>query len=126
MSHKLRVVAAVTGSLVGVAILASSASARLLTTEPGVVYKVPVTLLDTRIVLKEKRYPRDAVISYQVKNLGLKLHAFSVGQLTTRALKPRQRAILLVVFDVRGRIPYRSPVRADHGKIGMSGYITVY
>lgn len=124
MFHRSLVRLAVVAGLL-TAIVVPTAVAATRTTEPGVLYPVKVTISDTEIVIAHARYPRGAIIQYRVKNIGTRKHAFMVATQRTRTIEPGGKAILLVVFDVRGKIPYKSPVKADAGVKGLKGFIRI-
>jgi uncharacterized cupredoxin-like copper-binding protein len=111
------------------AIATPVALARPATTEPGVLYKVRVTITDTKITVGHGDYVRGAVIQYRVRNLGTRPHAFMVGDKETRkgertpTIKPGGTGILLVVYQSRGRYDFFSPLRQDAKLRG--GYIKI-
>jgi uncharacterized cupredoxin-like copper-binding protein len=113
------------------AIAAPVALARPTTTEPGVLYKVRVTVTDTKITVGHSDYVRGAVIQYRIRNLGTKPHAFMIGDRETikgersPTIKPGGTGILLVVYQARGRYDFFSPLRYDRAKPGMRGSIVI-
>jgi hypothetical protein len=111
---------------------AASAPARPMTTEPGVIYVVPAKLTNTKVVIqKDKlfrhgmpRYPRGAVIRYEVRNTTRKTLVFQIWTARTLPIKPGHKDSMLVNWNYRGTFKFRM---LFHGKpVGSAGTVTIF
>jgi hypothetical protein len=105
-------------------LLAAGASGAPETTEPGIVYRVPVALTDKRITVSHKKYVRGAVIRYAVRNKGTRPYRFVIFGSSTRALRPGQLENVLINWNYRGRFAYKTTYRGRN--TGLKGFITIY
>jgi hypothetical protein len=105
-------------------LMAASASGAPETTEPGIVYRVPVALTDTRITVSHKRYVRGAVIRYAVRNKGTRPYRFIIVGARTRVLRPGKGENVLINWNYRGRFLYKTTYRGRN--TGLKGFITIY
>jgi hypothetical protein len=112
--------------------VAASAPARPATTEPGVIYVVPTHLTDAKVVIqKDKlfrngmpRYPRGAIIRYEITNSTKKTLVFQMWSSRTQALKPGKKDSFLINWNYRGKYRFRMLL---HGKTyGPTGTVTVF
>jgi hypothetical protein len=93
------------------AVSAPSASASRETTRPGVVYKIPVTLTDTKITIGHdrfahtgvSRYPRGAVIRFEITNRGKRTYTFRIWTRHTPPMRPGGHDSLLVNWNFGAR-----------------------
>jgi hypothetical protein len=124
----LAVTALVAGTIV------ASSSARPLTTAPNVFVKIHVTLSDKKITVYPKRAPRGTDAQFIVRNVGKKLHTFTLGTTNrgqgvqtgfSRAVKPGREALLLLFLNYRGAMAYYSNTVADRKNPAMHGKFTV-
>jgi hypothetical protein len=105
------------------------------TTGPTEIVTVDVKITDARIVLSPSSTPRGSYARFVVRNVGTKIHNFTLGRQTarvsglqkgfTQTVKPRQQKILLIYLDYRGKLPYYSIIKADLNKPGMKGIFTI-
>ena len=111
--------------------LAGAAHARPLTTAPGLVLTVHVTITDTRIALSPRSAPRGVYGRFIVTNAGSKVHNFTLSadgatRGFSRTLKPRRRAVVERFLDARARVRYFSSLPADRSKPGMKGFFSIH
>jgi FtsP/CotA-like multicopper oxidase with cupredoxin domain len=115
---------------------AAQGAARPTTTEPTEIVDYNVTLRDSGITVSPNVGLRGTAGRFIVRNFGKKLHSFTVGNdkvvslykagLSTGMIKPRSRArILLLFFDYRGKLTYRSIAPADRSNPRMKGFFTI-
>jgi hypothetical protein len=113
---------------------AQQGSVRPQTTAPPSLVEIKVTITDTRISLSPKRAFRGAYVRFIMLNVGNKPHTFAFGTAKrgtgvqtgfTRPLEPKQRKILVLFLDHRGRVAYYGSLAADRSKPGMRGVFTV-
>jgi hypothetical protein len=99
----------VVAALVALAVTPVAASQGV-TTAPDVFISIHVTLTDSKVIVSPKSAPRGAAARFIVRNVGKKVHTFTVrtGSLTgfSRAFKPGGHAILLLYLSYRGVLPY--------------------
>ena len=105
------------------------------TTAPDVFVTIRVTITDTRISLDRHSAPRGAEGRFVIRNAGKKPHTFTFGSTArsgaqqtggfSRRLKANSEATLLLFFDYRGPLPYRSILPADRPLPGMHGTFTI-
>jgi len=109
-------------------------AARPNTTVPEVFWPVYVTITDARISLNRKTAHRGDEVRFTIRNIGKKLHTFSLGDKKhslgrqvgfSATLKPREEKVFLLYLDYRGELPYRSTIRADLKKPGMRGIFKI-
>ncbi len=121
---KLLVVAA----MVGLAVV-PIASSQSVTTAPDVYISIHVTLTDSKVVVSPKTAPRGADARFIVRNVGTKVHTFTVrtGSLTgfSRAFRPGEHAILLLYLSYRGILPYYSGATFGGTPKAMKGTLLV-
>jgi hypothetical protein len=107
----------------------------LATTDPPEVSDVPVKITDGKISLGLRVAPRGNYARFIVQNVGRNVHTFTIGTAArgtgvqtgfdTGTLKPRQKRILILFLDYRGKLPYYSRIKADLKKPGMKGVFTI-
>jgi len=94
---------------------------------------VKTTLTDAKIVMHEParlvrkgiiRYPRGAIIRYDVTNNGTRAYALKVWDTVTRVMKPGGHDSFLVNWNYRGRYVYRTLFRGK--PLGPKGLIEIY
>ncbi len=105
------------------------------TTDPTEIVTVQVKITDARIALSPSSTPRGNYARFVVRNVGTRIHNFTLGKQTTRAtgeqagftqtVKPRQQRILLIYLDYRGKLPYYTRIKSDLNKPGMRGIFTI-
>jgi hypothetical protein len=117
-----------------VAAAALAAGAAFGTTAPSIIVQVHVTITDSKITVTPKRAPRGSDAQFIVRNVGTKLHTFTLGTAKrstgkqtgfSRVMAPHTQKILLLYLDYRGALPYFSNTPADKAKSGMHGTFTV-
>ena len=126
------------GLFAAVAVLLAAAQgvARPLTTEPTEIIDYNVALRDTGITVTPKEGDRGTAGRFIVRNFGKKAHTFTVGNdkvvvlhkagLSTGLVRPKSRAkILLLFFDYRGQLRYRSIAPGDRTNPRMRGFFTI-
>jgi FtsP/CotA-like multicopper oxidase with cupredoxin domain len=126
------------GLIASVAVLVSAAqgTARPLTTEPTEIVDYNVALRDSGITVTPKVGLRGTAGRFIVRNFGKKPHTFTVGNdkvvvlhkagLSTGLMRPKSRAkILLLFFDYRGQLAYRSIAPGDRTNPRMRGFFTI-
>ena len=126
------------GLLTSVALLvpAAQGTARPLTTEPTEIIDYNVALRDSGITVTPKTGDRGTAGRFIVRNFGKKAHTFTVGNdkvvvlhkagLSTGLMRPKSRAkILLLFFDYRGQLQYRSIAPGDRSNPRMRGFFTI-
>jgi len=90
---------------------------------------VRVTITDAQISLDRRTMPRGAAGRFFVRNTGTRAHDFTLAGnhvlLYPVKVKPKTQKILLVYFDYRGALSYRSSLPYDRSKPGMKGTFTV-
>ena len=104
------------------------------TTAPPPLSNIKVVITDSAITVSPKRVPRGSMGRFTLVNAGKKPHTFVLGHERRgagvqigfkKALRPRQRSVLILFLDVRGAIPYHSPLPADKHKPRMQGIFRV-
>jgi plastocyanin len=108
------------------ALLAVAVPAALATTGPGQRVNVTV-LIDEKNgfrISDQAEMARGAIVTFQVYNNGKKAHNFTLLGKKTKTIKPRKWARFTVTLLTRGRFPFKSTL--DKGKLGFSGFYTVY
>jgi hypothetical protein len=105
------------------------------TTEPIEFVSIDVKITDARIVLRPSSAPRGHFGRFVVRNVGNKIHSFTLGNQTTRGtgaqrgftltVKPHRQKILLLYLDYRGKLPYHANVRTGLNKSGANGIFTI-
>ena len=104
------------------AISPSAAPAKRMTTEPGVIYKVPVTLEGTkgRRIAKDQfwrngksRWPRGAVIQYVITNKTDSTKALQIWNSRSAPIQPGKSKVVLMLWIYRGNFAY---YMLSHGK----------
>jgi hypothetical protein len=127
----LRLLAVTT--LVAGTVVASSA-ARPMTTAPNLFVKIHVTLSDKKITVYPKRAPRGTDAQFVVRNVGKKVHTFTLGTMKrgqgvqtgfSRAVKPGHQTLLLLFLNYRGVLGYYSNTTVDRQNPAMRGKFTV-
>ncbi len=112
------------------AVAASGASA---TTVPGQVYPIKITITDKTItVQKDKfslhspypRYPRGALIRYEITNKGTKPYALKIWATTTTAIKPGGHDSVLLNWGFRGTFVYETLYKGKAA--GPRGHVTIF
>ena len=124
--------------LAGLAVLlpAAQGAARPTTTEPTEIIDFNVSLRDSGITVSPKVGARGTAGRFIVRNFGKKAHTFTVGNdkvvvlhkagLSTGLMRPKSRAkILLLFFDYRGKLQYRSIAPGDRTNPRMRGFFTI-
>jgi len=110
----------------------STAPAGPMTTEPGVIYKVKVTLEGKNVSIApdrfsrhgEPRYPRGAVIQYVITNKTKETKALQMWSLKSAPIKPGKHKVLLMLWIYRGHFAYDM---LSHGKkYGEKGVVTIF
>jgi hypothetical protein len=123
---------AVTTLVAGTAV--ASSSARPLTTAPNLFVKVHVTLSDKKITVYPKRAPRGTDAQFIVRNVGKKVHTFTLGTQKrgqgiqtgfSRSVKPGRQLLLLLYLNYRGVLGYYSNTAVDRNNPAMRGKFTV-
>jgi hypothetical protein len=110
----------------------SAASAAPQTTEPGQVYPVKTTLtLKGVTIAKDKftrngnvRYPRGAVIRYEITNRTNKRLVLQIWTTKTKPIAPGGHDSFLVNWNYRGRFVYRQ--LAGKTPLGPTRYVTIF
>ena len=128
----------IVGLLASLAVLlpAAQGAARPLTTEPTEIIDHEVALRDSGITVTPKVGLRGTAGRFIVRNFGKKAHTFTVGNdkvvvlhkagLSTGLMRPKSRAkILLLFFDYRGKLQYRSIAPGDRSNPRMRGFFTI-
>ena len=121
---------------VGVLLGAAQGAARPQTTEPTEIIDFNVALRDSGITVTPKVGTRGTAGRFIVRNFGKKAHTFTVGSdkvvvlhkagLSTGLMRPKSRAkILLLFFDYRGKLAYRSIAPGDRTNPRMRGFFTI-
>jgi hypothetical protein len=114
--------------------LVPAAHARPLTTAPGYVLNIRVTITDTRIALEPHTGLRGVEARFVIKNTGTKAHNFTLidSKAATgvrlgfsRTLKPHQQEIVRRFLDYRAKVRYIGGLPADRGKPGMRGFFVI-
>ena len=104
------------------------------TTAPNVYVNIQVTITDTRITLDRHAANRGDEGRFVIRNVGKKRHNFTVGGAApgkgvqtgfSATVNPAEQKILLLFFDYRGSLPYRSTIPADRAKPGMKGIFKI-
>jgi hypothetical protein len=97
------------------------ASAERDTTQPNIVYTIPVVVTDKKIELSHTKVPRGAMIRYTIVNRGSRPYVFQIWKQKTDPIPPKGKARIRVNWDYRGRFVYRTLARgkpaAPHGSI---------
>jgi hypothetical protein len=110
----------------------SAAPARPMTTEPGVIYKVKVTLKGKTVSIApdrfsrngKPRYPRGAVIQYVITNKTKESKALQIWNMKSAPIRPGKHKIVLMLWIYRGRFAY---YMLSHGKkYGEKGVVTIF
>ena len=107
-----------------------------MTTEPTEIIDFNVALRDSGITVTPKVGLRGTAGRFIVRNFGKKAHTFTVGNdkvvvlhkagLSTGLMRPKSRAkILLLFFDYRGKLAYRSIAPGDKTNPRMRGFFTI-
>ena len=115
---------------------AAQGAARPMTTEPTEITDHEVALRDSGITVTPKVGLRGTAGRFIVRNFGKKPHTFTVGNdkvvvlhkagLSTGLMRPGSRArILLLFFDYRGKLAYRSIAPGDLRNPRMRGFFTI-
>lgn len=105
------------------------------TTEPTAMLDVYVTITDSKITLSGSSGQRGQGANFWVHNVGRRAHNFvlrgtgpvaltSLG-LGTHLVKPGSTVDLQVFLDFRGQMTYKSTVRTDQNKPGMTGSFAI-
>lgn len=111
-------------------ILAGGASS---TTVPGQVYPIKVTITNKAITVQRDkfslhsaypRYPRGALIRYEITNKGTKAYAFKIWQTTTAVIKPGGHDSVLLNWGFRGTFVYESLYKGKPA--GPHGHVTIF
>jgi len=110
----------------------SVAPAARTTTEPGVIYKVKVTLKgQTVTVARDKftrngkpRYPRGAVIQYVITNKTKTTKALQIWSSRSAPIRPGAHKIVLMLWIYRGRFAYY--MLSGGKKFGEKGVVTIF
>ena len=118
-------------AVAAIAVVAASGASS--TTVPGQVYAIKVTITDKAITIqKDKfslhspypRYPRGALIRYEITNKGTKAYALKIWQTTTVAIKPGGHDSVLLNWAFRGAFVYET---LSKGKpAGPRGHVTIF
>jgi hypothetical protein len=105
------------------------------TTDPTAIVTIRVKITDARIALSRSSTARGNYVRFVVRNVGTKIHNFTLGKQTargsggqprfTQTVKPRRQKILLIYLDYRGKLPYYTNIKADLNKPGMKGIFTI-
>jgi len=104
------------------------------TTAPDVFVNVRVTITDARISLDRRSASRGDEVRFVIRNIGTKPHNFTLGSAKrgtgvqtgfSTTLKPKEQKITLLYLDYRGPITYRSTIKSDLRKPGMSGVFRI-
>jgi hypothetical protein len=104
----------------------TQSSAGLETTQPLVFVNIDVKITDARITVSPSSVQRGRYARFFVHNVGRKTHSFVIGNVVKlRTLKPKQRRLLLLFLDYRGKLRYYSNLQADRSKPGMKGIFTI-
>lgn len=97
------------------------------TTDPRAVAVASVSLVDYVLAADRSRVARAGLIAFEATNDGTVRHALAVdapaGRVSTRALRPGQRATFAVRLPP-GMYKWYCPV-ADHEQRGMAGWLRV-
>jgi hypothetical protein len=126
----LRSIAVVPAAL----IVVGAAQARPDTTVPTVVLSIHVTMTDSRITLDPQSAPRGVEGRFVIKNVGTRMHNFTLDigpigagstRLLTRTLAPHRQAIVPLFLDYRAKVHYLDRLPADRSKPGMCGVLVV-
>ena len=115
---------------------AAQGAARPTTTEPTEIVDFNVALRDSGITVTPNVGLRGTAGRFVVRNFGKKAHTFTVGNdkvvvlhkagLSTGLMRPKSRAkILLLFFDYRGKLQYRSIAPGDRTNPRMRGFFTI-
>jgi len=110
----------------------SVATAKPMTTEPGVIYKVKVTLTGTTIKIArdqftrngQPRYPRGAIIQYVITNKTAGTKAVQIWSSRSAPIKPGQSKVVLMLWIYRGRFAYY--MLSHKKKFGEKGVVTIF
>ena len=106
-------------------------SAAVVTTAPGQVYLVAVSLTNQGISLRHEKnlhghtlvYQRGGAVQYDVVNRGTKPYVFLIGEQQTRVIPPGRTATMEVTWYNRGSFSYK---QLYHGKpVGPVGAVQV-
>lgn len=131
-----RIVALSVFASLAVLLPAAQGAARPMTTEPTEIIDHEVALRDSGITVKPNVGLRGTAGRFIVRNFGKKPHTFTVGNdkvvvlhkagLSTGLMRPGSRAkILLLFFDYRGKLQYRSIAPGDRTNPRMRGFFTI-
>ncbi len=109
-----------------------AASARTQTTTPGVVYVLKTVVDDKGIHIPKDRftrngitrYPRGALIRYELTNKGTKPYAVHIWAASTIVMRPGKHATMFVNWNYRGTFHYWRILRGK--KISPVGTIVIY
>jgi hypothetical protein len=109
----LAVLAAAIGAVS--ALSARGAAGAPATTKPGVLYIAKTIVTDTAIKIPKDqfrrgtqvRYPRGALIRYDVTNRGTRAYALEIWGSKTTVMRPARRASLLINWNYRGTYVYQ-------------------
>ena len=110
----------------------SVAPAQRMTTEPGVIYKVPVTLQGTTVTIAKdqfwrngkSRWPRGAVIEYVITNKTDSTKALQIWNSRSAPIQPGKSKVVLMLWIYRGNFAY---YMLSHGKkFGEKARVTIF
>jgi hypothetical protein len=106
------------------------------TTDPIEFVSIDVKITDARIFLSPSSAPRGHYGRFVVRNVGKKIHSFTLGKQTSRGtgahrgftltVKPRRQKILLLYLDYRGKLPYYANVRAGLSNSRATGIFRIF
>jgi hypothetical protein len=114
------------------AVSPSAAPAKRMTTEPGVIYKVPVTLEGTTVTIAKdqfwrngkSRWPRGAVIQFVITNKTDSTKALQIWSSRSAPIQPGKSKVVLMLWIYRGNFAY---YMLSHGKkFGEKGRVTIF
>jgi hypothetical protein len=131
IAMKIRIAFALAAVTAVALVPAASGVVRPQTTEPTAMLDIYVTITDSKITLSGATGERGQGVNFWVHNVGKRVHNFvlrgtgplaltSLG-LGTHLVKPKTTVDLQVFLDFRGQMGYKSTVRTDLSKPGMSG-----
>jgi hypothetical protein len=115
-----------------VAASSSVATAKPMTTEPGVIYKVKVTMKGTTVHIApdrftrngKPRYPRGAIIQYVITNKTDETKSLQIWSSRSAPIKPGQSKVVLMLWIYRGRFAYY--MLSHKKKFGEKGVVTIF
>jgi hypothetical protein len=82
---------------------APAAGAGVDTTRPGFIHEVKVKLRDNKITLSQAHFLRGSEARFVILNVGDHPARFKAGFITTKVLKPGDRAIVYMHLGLRGK-----------------------